>query len=179
MGRTELFFMDACHLVYKGFLGYLWSFGKFFVKTYPGKKRINVLGSYNPIKKSLVSFADENNINANSIIKMLHKLRYACKTKPIKVILDNARYQHCLKVIKKAAQLNIELVFLPPYSPNLNIIERLWKYLKSKCLSSRNFENSNIFFDCIKEFLIKSNTDEITKNQISNLLALNFQTFKS
>jgi hypothetical protein len=49
---------------------------------------------------------------------------------PITIVLDNARYQRCPRVLEHAASLGIELLFLPPYSPNLNLIERLWKSVK-------------------------------------------------
>jgi len=52
------------------------------------------------------------------------------------LVLDNARYQKCHLVQNLAATLNIELLFLPTYSPNLNLIERLWKFVKKKCLYS-------------------------------------------
>ena len=59
----------------------------------------------------------------------------------ITLILDNARYQRCDKVINKALELGIDLQFLPPYSPNLNLIERLWKFTKKQCLYNRYYES--------------------------------------
>lgn len=50
----------------------------------------------------------------------------------IHIVLDNARYQKCEIFTSLAKELSIELVFLPPYSPNLNLIERLWKFTKAK-----------------------------------------------
>jgi len=50
--------------------------------------------------------------------------------------LDNARYQHCNFVKDKAAELGVQLIFLPTYSPNLNLIERVWKFVKSQVLSA-------------------------------------------
>jgi transposase len=55
---------------------------------------------------------------------------------PITLFLDNARYQKCALVTATAARLQIELCFLPPYSPNLNLIERLWRFVKKQCLYS-------------------------------------------
>ena len=53
---------------------------------------------------------------------------------PTTIVLDNARYQRCKLVIAKAEEVGIELLFLPPYSPNLNLIERLWKFVKKEVL---------------------------------------------
>jgi len=51
--------------------------------------------------------------------------------RPVRLeIMDNARYQRCNKVIEQAEVLGINILFLPPYSPNLNLIERLWKFTK-------------------------------------------------
>ena len=56
--------------------------------------------------------------------------------KPIKIVLDNARYQRCNLVIVRAVELGVELIFLPTYSPNLNLIERVWKLVKGLVLNS-------------------------------------------
>jgi hypothetical protein len=52
---------------------------------------------------------------------------------PITLVLDNARYQKCQLVWAVAETLQIELLYLPAYSPNLNLIERLWKFVKKQC----------------------------------------------
>ncbi len=66
----------------------------------------------------------------------MQKLRLLTPELPIVLILDNARYQKCQIVWLLACELNIELLYLPSYSPNLNLIERLWKFVKKKCLYS-------------------------------------------
>ncbi len=60
---------------------------------------------------------------------------------PITLVMDNARYQKCNIVTALASQLNIELLYLPAYSPNLNLIERLWKFVKKKVLYSKYYPN--------------------------------------
>jgi len=66
----------------------------------------------------------------------MQKLRHLTPVLPIVLILDNARYQKCEPVWMLARDLKIELLYLPPYSPNLNLIERLWKFVKKKSLYS-------------------------------------------
>ena len=61
-----------------------------------------------------------------------------------KLVMDNARYQRCDKVMDKAKELGIDLLFLPPYSPNLNLIERLWKFTKKQCLYNRYYETVSL-----------------------------------
>jgi len=144
--------MDASHFVMGGFAGRVWSVVRRYVKTASGRQRYNVLGALNFISKKIETVTNDSYITSTQVIEMLVKLADTY-TKPIKVILDNARYQRCTAVTQKAASLGIELVFLPTYSPNLNLIERVWKIVKGKVLSSVYHETfcdfcSNIF-DCV------------------------------
>jgi transposase len=75
-------------------------------------------------------------INARSVIEILDKLADKYKGQIITVVLDNARYQRCKPVMDHATEKGIELLFLPSYSPNLNLIERLWKYVKNRNCSA-------------------------------------------
>ena len=151
-GVVELFFMDASHFVMGGFAGRVWSVVRKYVKTASGRQRYNVLGAMNFISKKIETVVNDSYITSTQIIEMLTKLA-AVYAKPIKIILDNARYQRCAVVIEKAAELGIELVFLPTYSPNLNLIERVWKIVKSKVLSSAYYETfcdfCNNIYDCV------------------------------
>jgi len=73
-------------------------------------------------------------------------------------------------------QVNIDLLFLPGYSPNLNLIERLWKFVKKQCLYSEYYDSFNAF----KTAIIGCITDLPTKHkdEMQSLMTLNFQTFK-
>jgi transposase len=170
--------MDAAHFVYGAFQGYLWSFERIFVKTGCGRQRFNVLGAYDPMCNRLITIENENTISAKTICKMLHKIRYQCGSDNISIVLDNARYQHCELVKNRASRLGIELVFLPPYSPNLNLIERYWKFVKKKCLNSKYHMNFSLFKDAIKICLHKTNFDKETRDELFSLMQLNFQIFK-
>ena len=96
-----------------------------------GRKRFNVLGAINALTYQLVTVTNETYINAESVCKLLQKIAQLQLTTPIMVIVDNARYQYCKIVRAKAADLNIALLFLPPYAPNLNLIERLWRFVRN------------------------------------------------
>ena len=89
--------------------------------------------------------------------------------------MDNARYQRCNKVTDKAKELGVHLLFLPPYSPNLNLIERLWKFTKKKCLYNKYYESFTDFKDAIDECL--TNVKTKFRDQIKTLLNPNFQLF--
>jgi len=95
---------------------------------------------------------------------------------PIKIILDNAKYQRCELVENFAKSLKIDLVFLPSYSPNFNLIERLWKFVKKKCLYSKYYSDFKKFKNAIREVL--ANLDDYNE-ELNTLLSAKFQTFKN
>ena len=99
-----------------------------------GRQRFNVLGALNAVTHQLITVTNESYINSGSVGELLEKIAGLGLTMPITVIMDNARYQRCHYVLEIAARLGIEILFLPPYSPNLNLIERLWKFVKKECL---------------------------------------------
>ncbi|WP_299466763.1 IS630 family transposase, partial [uncultured Microscilla sp.] len=142
----HLLFLDAAHFVMGVFLPILWCIKRVFVKSSSGRKRYNVLGAIDAISKKIHTLTNEEYINSQTIISFMEQLRsYYKEGKPIYIVLDNARYQRCQIVQYMAWFLGIHLVFLPPYSPNLNIIERLWKWTKKKCLYAK-------FYDCFQAF---------------------------
>ena len=94
---------------------------------------------------------------------------------PTTLVLDNARYQRCRMVMDLAKELGIELLFLPPYSPNLNLIERLWKLTKKECLYSKYYENFDLFCKAIQGFLVTMHLTH--QEKLSSLLTLKFQKF--
>ncbi len=118
-------------------------------------------------------------INAEVIKDFLEKLRKQYPLLPITIILDNARYQHCQAVMAFAESLHIKLLFLPPYSPNLNIIERLWnraagRFAKKKVLYGQYYERPELFHQAIKNFFQHL---DIHQKELNSLLTLKFQTF--
>ena len=91
--------------------------------------------------------------------------------------MDNARYQHCRFVLDAAEKLNITLLFLPAYSPNLNIIERLWKFTKKKILYAKYYDSPVKFHNAVTGFL--QDINKKYQDDLKNLLTLNFQIFKN
>ena len=158
------------------FLGYLWSFTRIFIKAPSGRQRFNVLGAINAITKELVLVTNTSYITSIQICEMLVKIALrATAGVPITIVLDNARYQRCKLVMAKAEELGIELLFLPPYSPNLNLIERLWKFVKKDVLYSKYYDNFEGFKQAITNCL--SQTETKHKKALYSLLTLKFQTF--
>jgi len=135
-GLCHVFFMDAAHFVLNAFLCSLWSFVRIFVKAPAGRQRLNVLGAVHAITKDVEFLTNTTYINAQVIADFLRQLASKYSNSPIIIVLDNARYQHCQFIKDLAKSLGIILLFLPVYSPNLNIIERLWKFIKKSLICS-------------------------------------------
>jgi len=173
-GKRTVYFVDAAHFVLGAFLGYLWSFLRVFVRTPSGRQRFNVLGALNAITKELSMITNDSYITSIQVCELLRNLVKNSMT-PITVVLDNARYQRCRLVMELAKELNIELLFLPPYSPNLNLIERLWKLVKKECLYSKYYDNFLLFSGAIQRFLTTMNNTH--REKLDSLLTLNFQMF--
>jgi transposase len=170
--------MDAAHFVHEAFLGMVWSREALFIPSPSGRSRYNVLGALNAITKDIVSVNNDSYINADSVGQLLSKLAARrCDDIPITVVLDNSRYQRCAKVKECASVLKIELLFLPSYSPNLNLIERLWKYVKKSCLYSRYYATFKEFKKAIVDCL-ENGTEEVLKS-LETLLTCKFQNFKN
>jgi len=138
-GRRVVFFVDAAHFVLAPFLGILWSFKRLFIKAPSGRKRFNVLGALNAVTHELITVTNDTYINAQSFCDLLWRISHLDIRVPITLVLDNARYQKCKLVWELAEYLDIELLYIPPYSPNLNLIERLWKFVKKQCLYSKYY----------------------------------------
>ena len=174
-GQVHLFFCDAAHFVLQPFLCSLWCAFRVFIKASAGRNRINVLGAVNAITKEVVTLTNTTYITSDTLIEFLKLLKEKFRDKPIALILDNARYQHCFVVKTMAKSLGIHLLFLPPYSPNLNIIERLWKFTKKKILYAKYYNDPKQFHEAIQSFFNGINKN--FKEDINSLLSLKFQFF--
>ena len=174
-GLRTVFFVDASHFVLAPFLGIVWCFSRLFIKAPSGRQRFNVLGALNAISKELTTVCNDTYITSTQVCQLLDKLRAQNLCLPITVVLDNARYQHCAIVEQHARRLNIDVLFLPSYSPNLNLIERFWKYVKKDCLYSKYYsafpEFKQAISTCIEQAPIQH------KKELHSLLTLRFQTF--
>lgn len=177
-GDGHLYFLDAAHFVWgTAYLMCVWCLKRIFIRTSSGRKRRNVLGAWNVRTRKLETVINETYINSQSIVEMLRKLRRKHRKGKITIVLDNAAYQRCDFVKQEAKRLKITLLFLPPYSPNLNLIERLWKFLKKRCLNNCYYET----FDLFKQGIDSSISRIESEYQIglSTLMTPKFQSFKT
>ena len=175
-GKRAVFFMDAAHFVLAPFLGFLWSVARIFIPAPSGRQRFNVLGALNAITHEMMTITTDTYITAQSVCALLEKLAIHYLGIPITIFLDNARYQKCALVMEKAKSLNIELCFLPSYSPNLNLIERVWKFVKKQCLYSKYYQKFPAFKAAISKCLEETMTTHTSA--LDSLLTLRFQLFE-
>lgn len=147
------------------------------VRAPSGRQRFNVLGALHAVTHQLLTVTNDSYINASSVCELLEKIAALGLCTPITLVLDNARYQRCRLVLSRAKQLGIELLFLPPYSPNLNLIERLWRFVRKECLYSTYYEHFELFKQAITHCLAQ--TTSCHQAALNRLLTLEFQTFES
>ena len=176
-GRRVVLFVDAAHFVMGAFLGMLWCFARVLLPSSSGRKRYNVLGAYDPIRHEVVTLTNDTVVNQVTFCALLDKIAvcYADTGLPVTLVLDNARYQKCQSVFDKAEALGIELLYLPAYSPNLNLIERLWRFVKKQVLYSRHYDKFADFKESIDNCLRDLGTR--FKSNMQTLMTLKFQLF--
>lgn len=172
---VKVFFCDGVHLTYGYQGGYCWCKKRKCVPSAYGRKRANLLGFMDAVTYETISVMNESYLNSDSVCEGLEKLRKNNLNEYIYVILDNAAYQRCKKVKQKAAELNINLIFLPSYSPNLNLIERLWKFLRKEILSNQYYHSFREFYSAIESFV--KTLHENYFEQLSSLLTFRFEVF--
>jgi transposase len=174
-GVIELFFVDASHFVRGGFAGTLWSRVRCFVRTACGRSRYTVLGALNFCGKKGTTVTNDAYISAEQVVTRMGKLLAEYKDKALALVLDNAAYQRCGKVTEYAKEHGIGLIFLPPYSPNLNLTGRFWKPGKAKALNAAyhgTFEDfKRATGNCV------SGSEGKHKKETASLISENFQLF--
>ncbi len=155
--KEILLYLDPMHQIHNNENDYAWQFkginGTKQVLANTGRRRLNIIGAINPVSFEPTILLTEANCSAEVIEAFLEevKTQYS-QASTICIILDNARYQRSNVVQQKAKYLNIDLIYLPPYSPNLNLIERLWKYFKKKIMKNTYYENYERFEEAVVQF---------------------------
>jgi transposase len=175
-GAGHVLFVDAAHFVFGTFLCCLWSFARIFVRAASGRRRFNVLGAWDAVSHRLIAVTNTTVVNTETMCQLLRKIAAAGLSGPITVVLDNARYQRNAVVQALAKELGITLLYLPSYSPNLNLIERLGKFTKRRALYGRYHPTFAEFQAAIQEVLDGLSTTYA--EQLRTLMTLKFQLFE-
>lgn len=180
--KIILLFMDGSHFVLgNDFLPCVYGSKRRFLRTYSGRKRYNVLGAIDHVTHKVHTVTTESggkggkNLSADTVMQMLVDIRtFYGSDKRICIVMDNAAYQTCNRVKDEMTLLEIEYIPIPPYSPNLNFIERLWRFVKKE-LRKTAWSDFKAFVKCIDD-LIASTTGS-NKDAISSLINSNVQLF--
>ena len=146
------------------------------IKTNTGRARININAALNTHEQEVVAL-EEKTVNAEAMVKLFEKIdeKYKDKEK-IYIILDNARANRAKAVFEYLKNSKIELIFLPPYSPNLNLIERLWKLLYRLKIRTFFYEKYDDFKHAVMGFF---DNIELYKSEIQKSVGTKLHLLKN
>ncbi|WP_340614273.1 IS630 family transposase [Xenorhabdus thailandensis] len=182
VGQSEpILFIDAVHPTQSTKLSYGWmKAGKNQVKvveTTGSRTRLNILGALNLQRIEDTVIREYPSINAKNIAYFFGAIRETYPlSQRIHIILDGAGYHRAEWVKDIAYVLNIELHYLPPYSPNLNPIERLWKYMNEQVRNNVYFPNAKTFRETLRHFFHVTLPEKA--KELTTRLTDNFQILK-
>jgi len=172
--EDRIWFMDAVHTLHNSQPAYGWMKKGFAytIESNTGRQRVNINGAYS-IEDHTVVIHEAKTINAQSTIALFKKLLKVQPLGIIYLVLDNAPYYRSGKV-REFLQKNtrIQLLFLPAYSPNLNIIERLWRFFKKRVVYNTYYEDFEYFRRCCIQFFKKIDNFQ---PELQTLMTDNFQ----
>ena len=174
--NDKIYFLDSTHPEHNTKPSYGWILkGKAndkFVKTNTGRKRINLNGALNFNDKTAIVLEEET-INKEATVNLLEAIKKKQKKGKIYLILDNASHHHA-RIVKRwiLHHRRFKLIFLPTYSPNLNLIERLWRFFHQRATWNRYFETFEEFRKTSLNFFKNLN---LYQKELSTLLTDNFQ----
>lgn len=180
-GLFHLVFADPTHKVHNTVIGKCWQpIGKEGTKkvaSNSGRRRVTILGFMNAVDLTFTSLITESTCDTFTNEMAHRELRAAYPDgKEIIVIQDNAKYNHAFAKTETAKELNITALFLPPYSPNLNLIERLWKLMKKKIMKNTYYATFTDFWDAILDFCAHL---EKYSDELKTIMSQKFQILKA
>jgi transposase len=169
----SLFFMDASHPHYQTSTAYGWMKKgvERHIKTTAGKKKLNIQGAINIDTHQVISSFDDW-LTQESSLDFLAKMRGKVPKGTIYLVCDRAPYYHTERVEEYAKSMAIEMVYLPPYSPNLNPVERLWLYFQKQVLHNKYYPDFKTFTKTCKQFFANTRWH---KKQLQTLVTENFE----
>ena len=170
-GNIDLYYGDESKVSQQGYVPYGWQFKdeNIIIEVTKGKS-VNCFGLLSR-ENNFTYKITENNINSNFVIEFLDKLSLSISKKTV-IVLDNASI-HKSKKIKKIINIwqnrGLFIFYLPPYSPHLNIIERLWKEIKQGYLKPQDYLSADNLFYALNRIC----------NTVGNQIKISFSDFKA
>ena len=172
----KLYFMDSTHPVHNTMPAYAWikTGTDKEIKSNTGRQRVNICGVYSPVDSEIIA-NNEPTVNSDSVVKLYREIEQKHPNlSKIYVIGDNARYNYSKSVKKYLETSKIQFIPLPTYSPNLNLIERLWLFLKKNVLYNKYYESFGEFKKSILEFLSDGVKVKEKSEELRSLMTENF-----
>lgn len=178
-GKKEpIYFVDSVHPHYQTHLTYGWILKgeRKLIPTTARQPRLNFIGGI-CLEGHRIVYQQADKVDADNIASFLCHLRKRHPEKcKIHIIWDNAKYHTDEAIQAFAKDLAIELHYLPPYSPNLNPIERLWKIMHEKVSANQYYETLSNFADATLNFF---RTIGRNKSLLKSRITDNFQILHS
>ncbi len=170
----RIYFVDAFHAKHNAEAGSAWSElgNPHMIAANSGRNRYNILGAYCTQTNENEFILTEENINQDKLIELLDRLHGKHQSGKIYLVLDNASYNHAKRVKKRAELSGIILKYQPPYSPNLNLIERLWKFTRKEFFKDKYRATFQDFREKLNHFF---NNLSAYQKKLTSLLAENFE----
>lgn len=179
-GGAVVYYTDGVHPTHNTRSTYVWT-KKGAPREQPsvsGRDRLNINGALNALDVTDIETIESGTVNAQSTIELYQKLlKKHTEVPQIYVISDNAKYYRNKELQEWLADnTRIKQVFLPPYSPNLNLIERVWKFMRKKVINTSFFRTKIEFKQALVNFFKHFHE---YKQELVTLLTLNFRVCKS
>ena len=172
------YFMDGVHPTLNSETSYGWieKGTEQQVLSNSGRTRMNILGALNPNDLTDIITKEYKTIDSEAAKDFLEELgKKNPSAKKIRIFTDNASYFKKLSTDSLIEDKRIEIIWLPTYAPNLNLIERLWKFMKKKVLKNKFYGTGKYFREKVEEFF-KNIKDY--KSELERLLTCNFGVIK-
>jgi transposase len=173
-----IMFIDAVHPQHNTEPSKIWSVTgqPRWINSNTGRERININGAYNPFTQDVITRQDKT-INSVSTIKLFEQITKAYQNikSQMTIFSDNGRANKSVLVKEWVEKQSfIKVIYLPPYSPNLNLIERLWKFTRKEVIHTKFYPEFKDFKAAINHFF--DNIDQF-KPQLKTFIGLKFQRF--
>ena len=177
-GTAAVYFADAAHPTHNTRATHVWTeTGRERpLLTVSGRERVNLNAALNALVPTQLHVDETDCVNAESAQRLYEKVLAAHPQGPVYVVCDNARYYKNKALAAWLVGKRLVQVFLPPYSPNLNLIERFWKFLRQKIINTCFYRTKGAFRDAVLAFLTR--LDEFGP-ELASLMRLRFHVLDS
>jgi len=174
--KNPILYLDSTHPQHNSHPDYGWlpRGENVELKTNTGRERVTLNGALDSETHDIL-IREDRNLNAENTIKFFQKIESAYpESEEIYLILDNAGYYKGKKIKQFLESSKIKLMYLPPYAPNLNLIERVWKFFKKKVLANRYYSSFHDFRKACLAFFKKRSWSSF-QPELDSLLVDRFQ----